>query len=439
MKFDQPKPNVFSPEWVKKSIDKKEVESLRSSEEKEKNGIYEFLIRSSDSKLLAFVGVILCPEEISKEYGPRKEIKEIVFKYKNKEGVMCKYDLLKRFNVTGAKVYLEPELRSGGQARSNNTIAIKEIKFMTPHFILHELRHAWQHQSPDFRNNLANYRSVMDYDYEDENYFFENNNKKEILEIIKPILLQFLSKELIENILEKLNKMETVKDRKKVKLDFLDKWKELYMKIEFFKDEYESDELNKKKSSLENISTYYHNRGRGIIYDKCIMEYESVTKELPKFGLMLNPEPGHEFNLDNGLGIWDPIVDDLDFVGPIPAVNFGKDTVVIAGLTLKDILHLPTLIIERDAEYGALVGLRTLRQETGIDLLAEFKKPIYGYGLDSEKVQKTRESIDSLRWIAHHMQMIGVPLDCFRDLNKMARKGAKKETEEEDDLAIAAK
>ncbi|OGH60212.1 MAG: hypothetical protein A2725_04585 [Candidatus Magasanikbacteria bacterium RIFCSPHIGHO2_01_FULL_33_34] len=57
--------------------------------------------------------------------------------------------------------------------------------------------------------------------------------------------------------------------------------------------------------------------------------------------------------------------DKMDFGKEIPDILAVE---ISPGVTIKDLLMLPTRVIERDAEFGALIAERKIRQETGIDL-----------------------------------------------------------------------
>ncbi len=101
-------------------------------------------------------------------------------------------------------------------------------------------------------------------------------------------------------------------------------------------------------------------------------------------------------------------------------------TPVIGSARVIDILRLPTLLVERDAEYGALIGLRAIKKETGIDLFQQFyaRKETDNIadtipeGLSKEKVpaKQIERVIESLRQIHSYMKKIGVPNGCLREI-----------------------
>lgn len=99
---------------------------------------------------------------------------------------------------------------------------------------------------------------------------------------------------------------------------------------------------------------------------------------------------------------------------------------VMEGVRVIDIFRFPTLIIERDAERAALVGLRTIKRETGIDLLKRenVSKVPEDRSIINERlgIRELKESIASLRSIEAYMNLIGVPNGCLRELKKFARK-----------------
>lgn len=89
------------------------------------------------------------------------------------------------------------------------------------------------------------------------------------------------------------------------------------------------------------------------------------------------------------------------------------------GLSALDIVRLPTLVIERDAEYGALVALRALQQDTGIDLLTSAPSATV---VLSRKIDGETDLVEgeislrrlSIREIQDYMRQIGVNMPCFR-------------------------
>lgn len=94
------------------------------------------------------------------------------------------------------------------------------------------------------------------------------------------------------------------------------------------------------------------------------------------------------------------------------------NTEIVEGLKVRDILRLPTLVIERDAEYRALVALRSLNEETGINFLGS-----------TENTFMEMNSSASLQTIRKYMDRIGVSIPCVRALRGKAqqqRKGKQK-------------
>ncbi|MEI7741373.1 MAG: PDZ domain-containing protein [bacterium] len=97
------------------------------------------------------------------------------------------------------------------------------------------------------------------------------------------------------------------------------------------------------------------------------------------------------------------------------------DTPVIGTATVRDILRLPTFWVERDAEYGALVTLRTLKKETGIDLFTKTPhEDLSQAGTASREnetvLQKLKRNVDSFVAIEHYLKLIGVPNGCLKKL-----------------------
>jgi len=107
---------------------------------------------------------------------------------------------------------------------------------------------------------------------------------------------------------------------------------------------------------------------------------------------------------------------------------------------IGDVLKLPTLVIERDAEYGALIALRALKKETGIDLLgAPRSEDLLVLIQDSggERAYKKITAIESnvsVRLIEDYMEKIGVDIPCVRNTRMQAKK---KRGDQEEDAVIA--
>jgi hypothetical protein len=107
----------------------------------------------------------------------------------------------------------------------------------------------------------------------------------------------------------------------------------------------------------------------------------------------------------------------------LPDVN----TEVVEGLTVLDILRLPTLRMERDAEYGALVALRSLEKDTGIDFLAPGEKTevMINEGPEFSPSLTTDQRISSIQQIHSNIASIGVSIPCVRKFVAKVRKQRK--------------
>lgn len=89
---------------------------------------------------------------------------------------------------------------------------------------------------------------------------------------------------------------------------------------------------------------------------------------------------------------------------------------VYPGLTLEELLNIPTTLIERDAEAGALQGLRTLRKETGKNLLQAFQ--VYDEPEEDPDVPTIRQTrIESLRKTRYYSSLLA-PLACLRNVRQ---------------------
>ncbi|MBP9760662.1 MAG: PDZ domain-containing protein [Candidatus Magasanikbacteria bacterium] len=115
------------------------------------------------------------------------------------------------------------------------------------------------------------------------------------------------------------------------------------------------------------------------------------------------------------------------------AKNALPTTRIIDPLSLVDVLRLPTLLMERDAEFGALKGLRQIKERTGVNLLQPVQPPPPHEELLEEGISLQdwlRHEVESLNAVHGYMQDIGVPLDCVRtfrrDIGKKKKRIPKK-------------
>lgn len=112
----------------------------------------------------------------------------------------------------------------------------------------------------------------------------------------------------------------------------------------------------------------------------------------------------------------DAVFDARNALASIPKAS----SPIVHSLTLKDILRLPTLFLERDAEYGALIALRALEKETGINLLHNIPE-----GYQGKRRAEKAPHIDTLAHVHDYMNTIGVNLSCVRKARATERRKAK--------------
>jgi hypothetical protein len=103
-------------------------------------------------------------------------------------------------------------------------------------------------------------------------------------------------------------------------------------------------------------------------------------------------------------------------------------TEVFEGVTIRDLLLIPTMLYERDAERGALSGLRTVRRETGINYFVDMRRPPDALlGQKEEQPQpmdlyvRIVERVGSLYSVSKHMDLIGVSMSCIRAIKQKGR------------------
>lgn len=102
---------------------------------------------------------------------------------------------------------------------------------------------------------------------------------------------------------------------------------------------------------------------------------------------------------------------------------------IIDGLNVFDILRMPTLIKERDAEYAALAGLRDIKEETGLDLMPVLPEMTlslsWGYereGAIFQRVTIPKGTREVMMSIGDYMKLIGVNIPCVRDRRAKVRR-----------------
>ncbi len=77
-------------------------------------------------------------------------------------------------------------------------------------------------------------------------------------------------------------------------------------------------------------------------------------------------------------GLFKQMNDVTDFLAPLVNNNqLSLDTDLIPGASVEEILKIPTLVAERDADYGAMITLRKVSQVIGIDLHGGTSDQIY--------------------------------------------------------------
>ncbi|OGH93043.1 MAG: hypothetical protein A2563_04670 [Candidatus Magasanikbacteria bacterium RIFOXYD1_FULL_40_23] len=121
--------------------------------------------------------------------------------------------------------------------------------------------------------------------------------------------------------------------------------------------------------------------------------------------------------------LWDIIEGDHD-----QAVVREKESAMLAielapGITIKDLLMLPRRMVERDAEFGALLAERKIREETGIDLFGLYRD----YREENRKQNEAFMALESINSAASssNEKWVKIKDDIKEELKKLEKEGVK--------------
>jgi hypothetical protein len=370
-----------------------------SVEEEAGEGRVRFEYRTIDGKSVVRGYADIGLEEFSSKENKaerkngRREVKKCVLLIE-KDNRQEEFDLLKRFNTTGTKVYWQSDIDSSMYSPQERAVLLKEIEGPDAiHTLLHELRHAYQDKEGLFSEVWPYYASL-----DDDDHIYTAEIQAGVEKLRKIVSEIFSTEDDVENVLA----------------PFLEDW-------------------GRKNNAYRNaeLSLRELRDQRERLAD--LIETQTRERDLrDSLGLGERSEPAGEkapmeMSSETDLGILDEQIVDAEYelaaaINALPTAG----TPVIGSVTVREIFKLPTLLIERDAEYGALVSLRTIRKETGINLLDQFinwqlvrKMPPM---TENNAGNRIRKYIDSLILIRDYMDRIGVPFGCVREMKAELKK-----------------
>lgn len=316
---------------------------------------------------------------------PRREMWKYVILFTDVDQVVREYDLLERFNGSRSNVYAVPGLlqaqgdylryaREGAPANGDALGEVRIVHALRPtaaHTLLHELRHADHQEAGTFSKLYPFYLQTSDPGYADPRVWTDRVRTPKGYAAIAQILEHFYDEAEVTTLLRPFQReWFLARERSEAaKADWIRHRDELAMRRALFGGQSPGDEMRELADRVASTRRAYIEAERAL------------------------PD---------------------------------ADTVLFGSVTVQDVFRLPTLVIERDAEYGALAALRTVRRETGAPILGSFwleeEERRAGMTASSSRASGTR--IDSLLGIETHLEEIGVPMDCLRDLRaiKIANK-----------------
>jgi hypothetical protein len=340
---------------------------------------------------------------------PAREVQSIELRAHGKS-----IDLMERFNHTNTHVFLSPEFGGGGEHSGFlQQIILNNIE--QPGYVsalIHELVHADQDRDPDWRPYLSLY-DLSAFTLDPEKVLEEDLSRglksigKKIPELVDskdiepalraldPILekgrdLQTKMRGLKERAHQELQKVhaEQIKKLRAVLDDLFNKhhfsWADpLSQKMrDTFGREYKRLGLDTNFSRLQTSEDFHLFLGSdraGIPADLEIRgsEYDA-EKGLRNSSFQTRGYDGIEFRLsipqsvdesdllEKRIAGWND--ENAKVAAELKEVLMEAKAVELRpGLTVFDALAYPRWLVERDAERGSLIGLRTIREETGID------------------------------------------------------------------------
>ncbi len=307
----------------------------------------------------------------------RREMRKHAILVTGVDRVVREYDLIERFNGSRSRVYAVPGLMiaQGDYSRYTpedahaNGGALGEVRIThplrptAPHTLLHELRHADQQEAGMFAELYPFYLLASDPGYADPRAMTDRVRTAKGCAAISEILRHFYDEAEVERLLGAFQRdWFLARERSEAaKAEWIRHRDDLTMRRALFAGEAPDDEMRELADLVASTR-------------RAFIEAEAA---LPN-----------------------------------------ADTVLFGSVTVQDVFRLPTLLIERDAEYGALAGLRAVRRETGAPVFGSFwleeEERRAGMSASSPRAPGTR--IDSLLGIENHMAEIAVPMNCLRDL-----------------------
>jgi len=370
------------------------------------------------------------------------------------------------------------------------------VEALTPHVLAHEYRHVDQNENPSFRSAMDLYESVSKKKYEDPAHWtkkirsggwkilaraFVEGGIVKTFEEAKPYIQSVKERfdeydQAVQALEELIDGESNVKDQlrigaaKQIK-SLLDErvWSAFIanvnsenglassfggVRVEF--NGVDSQELDgvQREDLLKKLRTYvaldaFFQIVSVIRWDQAVLDPSTncLILSRPSMNLRLAIPLREEVSQEAEKVIKDMqetlrmTIDDyelkLDLAREAKRAAFESlpdaSTEVVESLTVRDILRLPTLRIERDAEYGALVALRSLKKDTGIDLLGSGEEVL----VMMEERQGVPPSLQlakmtsSLGQIENYMAKIGVSIPCVRKVIVETRKQRKEKEREE--------
>ncbi|NQV89986.1 PDZ domain-containing protein [Candidatus Uhrbacteria bacterium] len=298
-------------------------------------------------------------------------LKKYVLIYESPEGRLMEVDILERFNLTEAECFIDPTLPSSGVCYwNNNQVSIKSlVTQITPHILAHEFRHAQQgvkehgDRTDDGDDPIGEilrqnlYIPSTTRNY-DQKAFWDKRLKRGGIQILKTCL--------------RVGGVVKTDEEAGCALGSVS---EAFARLQDAQEKFA--QLREIQFSRNSIEADAHRRTSLLAAQE---ELTNAREHIPD-----------------------------------------STTEISKGVTLMDILRLPTLMIERDAEYGALTALRELKRETGIDLLEANPKQavLIPTASTTNTVEFTSSVIggfDSFQSIASNLGQIGVDIPCVRRL-----------------------
>ncbi len=312
----------------------------------------------------------------------KREIRKHAILFTDVDRVVREYDLIERFNGSRSSVYAVPDmlqaqgdyLRYAPEDARANGEALGEVRITHPlrptaaHTLLHELRHADQQEAGTFAELYPFYLLASDPGYADPHAMTDRVRTAKGRAAISEILGHFYDEAEVERLLGPFQRdWFLARERSEVaKAEWIRHRDDLTIRRALFAGEAPDDEMRELTHLVASTR-------------RAFIEAEAALPD--------------------------------------------ADTVLFGSVTVRDVFRLPTFLIERDAEYGALAALRAIHRETGAPVFGSFwleeEERRAGMSASSPRAPGTR--IDSLVGIESHMEEIAVSMNCLRDLRAVKK------------------